>query len=127
MRRSSSMFRPRLRSLTTSWRTMPSRSIRKVPRSATLSSREDTVVPRDLLGEVRDQRDVDGADATIVHWFVSPGNVGELRVDRDADDLAVALREFLDPVIEGEDLGRADEGEVERVEEQRHVLPAVSL
>ncbi len=46
-------------------------------------------------------------------------------IDRDAEDRAVALRELGDPISEGVDLGRADEGEVQRIEEQDHVLAAV--
>jgi hypothetical protein len=48
--------------------------------------------------------------------------VGELGVDRDADDFDAALLEFVQAVIEGDQLGRADEGEVERVEKQNNIL-----
>jgi len=51
--------------------------------------------------------------------------VGVDTIDRDAEDRAVALRELGDPISEGVDLGRADEGEVQRIEEQDHVLAAV--
>ena len=49
---------------------------------------------------------------------VLPGQVGELRVDGNADDFDAALLEFFQAMIEGDQFGRADEGEVERVEEQ---------
>jgi hypothetical protein len=46
-------------------------------------------------------------------------------VDRYAEDRAVALLKLLDPVGEGVDLSWADEGEVQRVEEQNDVLATI--
>jgi hypothetical protein len=53
--------------------------------------------------------------------------MGEVGVHGDADHLAVALSEFFEPMIKGENLGRADEGEVEGIKEQHDVSPAVFL
>jgi hypothetical protein len=53
---------------------------------------------------------------------VLPGQVGELGVDRDANDFDAALLEFFQTVIESDQLGRADEGEIERVKEQNNRL-----
>lgn len=53
--------------------------------------------------------------------------MGELGVDGCSDQGAVALLEVLVSVSEGADLCRADEGEVERVEEEHDVLSLVVL
>src|SRR5437867_12389397 len=47
--------------------------------------------------------------------------MAELAVDRAAQDLHAKLLEGGVPLGEGDDLGRADEGEVERVEEEDDV------
>ena len=57
--------------------------------------------------------------------LLGPGEVAVLGVDGGAEDLGAELPELAEPVGEGEDLGRADEGEVERVEEEDDPLPLV--
>ena len=76
----------------------------------------------DLVLHVGDQGVLHLADATVVDRRVLPCEVGELRVDRDADDFDAALLELVQAVIEGDQLGRADEGEIERVKENDRVL-----
>jgi hypothetical protein len=39
--------------------------------------------------------------------------------------LSINRLEFLDPVVEGQDLCRTDKGEVQRVEEEDQILPQV--
>jgi hypothetical protein len=82
----------------------------------------DVVGAADLVLDVGDQRVLHLADATVVDRGVLPGEVGELRVDRDADDFDAALLELVQAVIEGDQFGRADEGEVKRVEKDHRVL-----
>lgn len=48
--------------------------------------------------------------------------MGEVGVDRAANDLAVDVAEVLHPVAESHDLGGTHEGEVQRVEEEDDVL-----
>ncbi len=49
--------------------------------------------------------------------------MGEVRIHRNTDNFRVAVLKIFESFIESEDLGRADEREVERVEEQHDVLP----
>lgn len=53
----------------------------------------------------------------------SPRQVAEVRIYGTADDLASDLAELLGPVAEGDNLGGANKGEVQRVEEENHILP----
>lgn len=48
--------------------------------------------------------------------------MGEVGVYGAANDLAVDVTEVLDPVAESHDLGGAHKREVQRVEEEHHVL-----
>mmetsp|Transcript_40023 Transcript_40023/g.103617 ORF Transcript_40023/g.103617 Transcript_40023/m.103617 type:complete len:299 (+) Transcript_40023:248-1144(+) len=89
--------------------------------------REHVVLRRHLFLEVREQRVADLADAALARLQAA---VGEVRVDgvrRHGDHLGAFLAEVLDNGVERHDLGRAHEGEVERVEEQDHVLPLEAL
>ena len=43
--------------------------------------------------------EADLADPTLFDWGVSPGEVGELRVDRNADDLDAALFELVHTTV----------------------------
>ena len=72
--------------------------------------------------DVSDQRILDLANAAVVHRRVLPSEVSELGVDRDADHFNAALLEFVKAVIEGDQFGRANEGEVERVKEDYRIL-----
>jgi len=51
----------------------------------------------------------------------------EFGVNRNSDQLAVNIIEFLDFVIEGNNLSWTDKGEVQRVKEQNHILLFVRL
>ena len=55
-------------------------------------------------------------------WSVNPGPVAEMGIDRDAEDLGVLLGELFDLVAEVLDLGWADEGEIQGIEDQQEVL-----
>lgn len=79
----------------------------------------------DLFFEVGHQGIGDVAEATGFAIGLHPGQVAELAVNRDAENLGVAAGEIAVAVAEGDDLRRADEGEVEGIEEQHHVLTAV--
>ena len=86
---------------------------------------QDVVGGRDLLLEIGDKAVVDVANATLIPRGLDPRQVAELRVDGHAQDLAVEGLELLVAVREAGNLRRANEGEVERVEEQHQVLSAV--
>ena len=84
----------------------------------------DVVGATDFVLDVGDERIADLPDAALVHGRVLPRQMGEFRVDRHADDLDVARLEFGQAMVEGDQFGRTDEGEVERVEEEHDVLAA---
>ncbi|MNL03786.1 hypothetical protein D3C87_1243340 [compost metagenome] len=86
---------------------------------------QDAVVTGDLLGEVGDEGVGEALDAALFALGVGPGEVREVRVGRDADHFGIPLAELFDGVREREDLGGANEGEVEGVEEQDDVLALV--
>ena len=56
----------------------------------------------DFVFDVGDQRVFDLADTAVVDRGVLPCEVGELRVDGNANDLNAARLEFVKTVIEGE-------------------------
>ena len=58
---------------------------------------------------------------------LAPGQVREVAVGGAGDDGAVEGLELLGAVVEGDDLGGTDKGEVEGVEEENHVLPLVVI
>ncbi len=83
---------------------------------------QDIVVPGDLLGKVGDQGITDAADTALLYRSLSPGEVAVLAVDGAADDIDAAVMELFEPMIEGDQLGGADEGEVQRIEEEDGAL-----
>ena len=62
---------------------------------------------------------------SLLATSLAPGQVGEVAVSGASNDGAVEVLELLGAVIEGDDLGGADEGEVQRVEEEDNVLALV--
>ena len=82
----------------------------------------DVIRAADFVLHVGDQGVLHLTDTTVIDRGVLPGEVGELRVDRYADDFDTALLELVQAVIEGDQFGRADEGEVERVKEDDRVF-----
>src|SRR3546814_3364787 len=58
---------------------------------------------------------------------VAPGEIDELRVDRHAIDDGIAVVEVTVQLAEGSDLGRADEGEILRPEEDDLPLALVAV
>jgi hypothetical protein len=58
----------------------------------------------------------------VVHGCVLPSQVSEVRVDGYADDFHIALFEFIQTMIEGDDFGRAYKSEIQRVEEHHGSL-----
>src|SRR5476649_1713626 len=62
------------------------------------------------------------ADTAIVHRGVAPGVVGEVRVDRNSDHFNIACLEVRHAVVQSDQLGRANKGEVQWVEEHQAVF-----
>ena len=82
----------------------------------------DPVVLADRVGGVAQQGKVQLPDPALRPLDPLPGQVGEGRVHADPQDLGVELPELRDPVVEGQQLGRADEGEGVGDEDQDQVL-----
>jgi len=85
---------------------------------------QHAVIAADLLGQVGHERVLESAQAAVDARGLDPGEVGEVAIDRDTQDLTVPLLEFGDFVAESDDFRRADEGKIERVEEETNVLAA---
>jgi len=87
---------------------------------------EGTVLLGDLLVEIREQRDVERAtEATLLAIGLNPSQMAEHAVDRPAEHGAALLLELSSAIAEGEDLGGAHEGPVQRVGEEHNVLALV--
>ena len=93
------------------------------PEAKPLVLLEDPVRPADGHVLVGQQRDLHLSEAAVLPVLLAPGQVGEVGVGGAGDHGAVQGLELGRPVGEGDDLGGADEGEVQRVEEQDHVFP----
>ena len=86
---------------------------------------EDAVLLGELLLEVLEERVREALDAALFPRLLGPREMAVLGVDGGAEHLGADLPELAEPVGEREDLGRADEREVEGVEEQDDPLPLV--
>ena len=86
---------------------------------------EDAVAPGYLLGDVREEGEVELAHTALVPLGPGPGEVAEGGVNREPDDVSIQGSELLCLLGEGGKLGGADEGEIEGVEEQDEVLSFV--
>jgi len=77
-----------------------------------------TVVTADVFGDVRGEYVFDGAETTLIVRGIDPGSVAVYRVGRNSEDFGTGLGYFIVFVAEGLEFGRADEGEVQWIEEQ---------
>jgi len=78
----------------------------------------------DAVRQIGHQRIANRTDAAVIDTRVAPGVVCVMGVHRNADDLDLPGLKVVQPVIEGNQLGRANEGEIQRIEEQ-HSVPAL--
>ena len=86
---------------------------------------EHVVGAGNVLLQISNQRVSDVAQAPALPVGLHPGQVAELAVHRYTQHFGVAAGEIGVAIRERRDLGRADEGEIQGVEEQHHVLTAV--
>jgi len=91
----------------------------------TLVVLEDPVGLADGHVLVGQEGDVHVAEAALLARPLTPGKVRKVGVGRAGNHFTANLAEFLGSVIEGDDLSGTDKGEVQRVEEQHHVLALV--
>ena len=80
------------------------------------------VVAGDGLLDISDHRDLHGAEATLLSGLHGVLSVGELRVDRAANKLAVDGLELAGLVAELADLSGAHEGKIEGPEEKHDIF-----
>ncbi len=89
---------------------------------------ESTILRRDVAINVSDEGDVQRTTkATFLAAGVDPGKMREHGVDGDTNDLSTNGAELVGVVAELEDLSGADEGPVQRIEEEDDVLSGVIL
>ena len=86
---------------------------------------DNVVVLRHLLRRVCEQWVLDGADAALVDRGIAPSRMSLCVIHGDAQDLDATLFEFTDTVVESDELRGSNEGEILRVEKERHVLAGV--
>lgn len=80
---------------------------------------QDTVIPGNLHRLVRDELELEvGSESSLVTVRVGPGEMRVFRIAGDGEDFSVEFLKVGETLVEREDLGRADEGEVEGVEEE---------
>lgn len=89
---------------------------------ATAVLNKAAIVTCEASVDVSDQGDLHGTETTLVRSEHRPSLVHECRVSRATDDLAVGVSELLGLVVKLAHFSRADEREVEGVEEENHVL-----
>ena len=77
---------------------------------------EDSKVSGDIFIEVWHQGVVEAAQTSLFSRLIDPGQVREVTVSGDTNDLTVDVLELLDSVREGDDLGGADKGKVKWIE-----------
>ena len=88
---------------------------------------EHAVIFRDRFRQVGNNREGYPVDTAFVLIGLQPCEVRKFGIHRTADYGYIALFEFGQLFLEGMQLGRADECEVERIEEQHDVLVAYVL
>jgi len=98
---------------------------KKSPETQTLVLLEDPVGLADGHILVGQEGDMHVAEPTLLARPLTPGKVRKVGVGRASNHFTANLAEFLSSVVEGDDLGGADKGEVQGVEEQHNVLALV--
>src|SRR6187549_3624439 len=81
-----------------------------------------TVVPCDLLVQIRDQGIVHALNAAVFAWRVGPGVMGKFGIYRDSNHFRIAFLELLQRVCEGQNLSRAHKRKVQWIEEQNDLF-----
>ena len=90
------------------------------PQRSTKPLQQDSVILRNLLGEIGKK-----GVFQLPKFLIDPCKVGKLAVRADPEDLRTFNREFALPPGELEDLGVSYRGEVQWVEKQDDPLPRV--
>ena len=86
---------------------------------------QHAVRARNVLVKVRDKGKGHRLQTTLAAGRVAPGQVGVLGVHADAQDFGAKGSEVVDAVAKGDELRGTDECEIERVEDENHVLSVV--
>ena len=86
---------------------------------------KNVVVASNVLLKVGDKRVVEVTETAILAIGLHPGQVAELAIYGYAQHFGVAAREVCVAIGESGDFRGAHEGEVQRIEEQHHILAVV--
>lgn len=89
------------------------------------ATEQNVIALGNALVQVCDQWVANLADAAFFARRVPPGEMREVAVDRNANHLHAEGFEFGNAIRKRDDFGRANEGEVERVEKEQHILALV--
>src|SRR3954454_8772604 len=81
-----------------------------------------TICLGDFSPYISHQRNGDGSDTTFIYWSISPGIVGELRIDRDANDLYITFAKLFYPMRMSENFRGAYKGKIQRIKKQHGVF-----
>jgi hypothetical protein len=81
----------------------------------------------DAVVNVGNQRVSHLPNTAIIYRGITPGVVGVMRIDRDTNHLNVTLLKLFQAVIEGNQLGGADKGKIERVEKEHRIFAGNAL
>merc|ERR1719228_806708 len=100
---------------------------KETPECQTFVFLEHSVCPADCHALVRQERDLHVSQPTGLPALLTPGEVGEVGVSGAGDHCTVESLKLCHPVREGDDLGGADEGEVQGIEEEDNVLALVVI
>ena len=74
------------------------------------------------MAKIREKRNLHGSETSLLLVFLGPLFVGEMRINRASNNLAIDLIELGESIRELADLSWAYEGEIEWVEEENNVL-----
>ena len=88
----------------------------------TLVLLEHPICPADGHALISQKRDLHVAQTSFLATLLAPGKMGEMRVSAAGYHLAVEGSKLCSTVIESNDLRWTNESEVQRVEEENHIL-----
>ena len=87
----------------------------------------NTIRFRDFVRQIRQQRNVNRAQSAFTPLRLRPSQMRELRIHGAGDYLSTKRFKLRNPVRERDNLRRADEGKIQRIEKENNILPLVIL
>lgn len=91
----------------------------------TFAGDEAAIRSRDILSDISNEGDLHFTKTSFISGLLAPFHMGEFGVNGDTQDFAVKFLEFAREFRELDDFSGANEGEVQRIEEEDDVLASV--